>query len=64
MVKIEDLLISDESTVQACPNMGTKGAWGFEKPKSIEGSKDQGWKLMFSGCVGQGFKSKYYTVKI
>ena len=51
VVNIEDMLISDESTIQACPNMGTKGSWGFEKPASIEGSKDQGWKIMYSACV-------------
>ena len=57
-LKIEDLLISDESTVQKFPNLGGKGVWADTKPEKIEGSDGKSWSLMFFACVGIGFKSE------
>ena len=57
-LKIEDLLISDESTVQKFPNLTGKGLWAGEKPEKVEGSDGKSWSLMFFACVGMGFKSE------
>ena len=51
-LKIEDLLISGESTVQKFPNLGGKGVWADKKPESISCSTGKSWSLMFAATGG------------
>ena len=52
------ILQKDESTVQSAPNTRGLKCFSDSKPAPREGSKGSNWTLMFSACVGVGFKSK------
>ena len=48
-IRLDEIIVTDESTVQNAPNLRGKKCWTNTKPENFECSTGKSWSLMFSG---------------